>query len=337
MNSWSFTNLWNRSLETRAPRPVEKRDYLWASEFGNSLIDVYLKLNGEPYTNPPNPRSIRKFEAGNFWEAITKHILQRAGVPKDSQRHVIHQYPGLMKVTGRLDFVAGGKLDYEKALHYAKTETLWMPEGFQAGVLAIVEGLHAQFGESELKEIVLEVKSCSAYMMDAYEARGKGTLAHSLQAYHYLKGTGLDEAHVVYVCKDDCRMLEVPVYAGQLEDEYKGWITAISGYYNSKTEPPKENLIVFSEDTGKVSSNYKVEYSQYLTKLYGYQEPIMYRDEIKSRVSSFQRVIKRYANGDTITEKNEEVMDDLRNYLTQEQIDRAISLATKVSDEEETL
>src|SRR3990167_9806570 len=68
--NWTFTDIWNKSILDRKERPTIARNRLWASELGKSHLDIYLKMQGEITTNPPNARSLRKFEAGNIWEWI---------------------------------------------------------------------------------------------------------------------------------------------------------------------------------------------------------------------------------------------------------------------------
>ena len=113
-SSWGLAEVWNKSLEKMEVRDPEPRSHLWASELGKAPIDLYLKLKGVKPSNPPNARSMRKFEAGNVFEWIVSLILKRAGVLKEQQHWCSHQYPGLMKVTGKADFIAGGTPDYVK-------------------------------------------------------------------------------------------------------------------------------------------------------------------------------------------------------------------------------
>ena len=84
--TWGLSEVWNKSLEEQEQRPLSFRDHLWASELGKAPVDLWLKLRAVPPTNPPNPRSLRKFEAGNVFEWIVSLILKRAGILKESQR-----------------------------------------------------------------------------------------------------------------------------------------------------------------------------------------------------------------------------------------------------------
>lgn len=305
--SWSIYSTWNASLETRAERPLKKRDHIWASEIGGSMIDRYLKMNAVPQTNPPNARSLRKFEAGNIFEWLLEFVLKRAGILLDSQEWVGYQYPGLLRTTGKLDFLAGGQPDWDRA----RTEVLsiGLPETINRATLAIIDSLYGIYGDSVLKTIILECKSVSSFMMDRYERLGKANDNHRGQLFHYLKAKGLDEGHIVYVCKDDCRMLELGVYnPSSAEQEYKSDIERITEFINTQTEPPKEQEVLFDPEEFRFSTNWKVEYSTYLSHLYGYKEPADYRAQWDKPVSDFNRVFKRCVAEKKMTDKNLEIL-----------------------------
>ena len=205
--TWGLQTAWNEALETGEEREPKMRDYIWASETGGSMIDRYLKMKGTKPTNPPNARSRRKFEAGNTFEWLVGMVLKRAGIFKGTQEYVNFQYPGLLKVTGKLDFIAGGKIDWEKAKE--EVASLELPEFFGRATSKIVEYLSKNYPQG-LNEIVLEIKSCSSFMFERYEKTGPDP-HHQLQAFHYLKGKGMREAHIVYICRDDLRLLEFGV------------------------------------------------------------------------------------------------------------------------------
>ena len=76
---FSFRDSWNHSIEQANSKPTEPRDYIYASELGGSVFDIYHKMKGEEPTTPPNLRSYRKFNAGHTWEWIIKMILYRVG------------------------------------------------------------------------------------------------------------------------------------------------------------------------------------------------------------------------------------------------------------------
>ena len=110
---WSFSSTWNDGLIPVERKP-EPRDYIWASELGGAMIDRYLKMKGVPYSTPPNIRSLRKFQAGNLWEWIVSFVLKRSGLIISQQNRIKYGYDGLLEVSGKIDFLGGGKPDWAK-------------------------------------------------------------------------------------------------------------------------------------------------------------------------------------------------------------------------------
>ncbi|MCR4307090.1 MAG: hypothetical protein NUV80_00860 [Candidatus Berkelbacteria bacterium] len=307
--TWGVSQVWNESLLEREERPVAPRDRIWASELGKSKVDIYLKLKGEKQTNPPNARSLRKFEAGNIWEWIVKIILQRAGILQDAQRWTGYQYPGLLQVSGKLDFVAGGKPDYERAMK--EVEAIGLPEIFTRAGKRIIKYLQEKYLDG-LDTRIIEVKSVSSFMFEAMEKTGKSSQNHRLQLFHYLKAENMERGLIVYVCKDDCRMMEFPVFNPSLvEDEYKAEIEAITGYYQRNEMPPLEKAIVYDKDIEKFSKNWHVAYSGYLTKLYGLKDQMEFDEKYAPIAEKWNRVLARIREGKEMTENNKGVIAEI--------------------------
>lgn len=131
-DGWSMSAVWNAGMEKADERTYEPRDYMWASELGKLQTDTFLKMKGVVPTNPPNARSLRKFEAGNLWEWIVKIILMRAGILISTQERVKVAYPNCIEVSGKMDFYAGGKVDRTKAQN--AIDELCLPEKTQAAM-----------------------------------------------------------------------------------------------------------------------------------------------------------------------------------------------------------
>jgi hypothetical protein len=309
--TWGFSNIWNKSLEEREERELKVRDNLWASELGKSPIDMWLKLRATPLTNPPNARSLRKFEAGNVFEWIVSLILKRAGILKESQRWSSHQYPGLLQVTGKADFIAGGKIDLEK--FKKEMDNLELPDVFTRAGEKILAYLAENYPEG-LEEMPLEIKSVGAFMFEAMERKNSSSKIHRLQAFHYLKSENRPKANLIYICRDDLRMMEFPIFnPSPAEDEYKKAIENISKYHLSGEKPPLEKEIVFDEDIGKFAKNFNVGYSGYLTMLYGYKDQAEFDEKFMPIVSSWNRVLQRVKDKKEMTKKNEEVLEQIKN------------------------
>lgn len=332
-SSWSFSNLWNRSLE-KEPRLSVPRDRIWATELGGSYIDLYYKLKGHPFTNPPNARSMRKFEAGHIWEAIVKHILARAGLLISTQDYLVHQYEGLLPVTGRLDQLAGGSINWRKAKAYIKNELSWMPESIQESAYAVAEGLRAKYHSLELETYVLDVKSVSSYMFDMYETVKKPNPNHELQVFHYLKCKKINEGHLVYICRDDCRILEFPVYLTDtaLEEKYRSYIAQITDYVKNGIIPPKEPTVVINE-IGRFTKNWKIEYSNYLTMIYGFAAPIDYYTFASREAGRLNRVIQRIASGAKMTELNLATIEEIRRGWGQDKLNEMVEKRKTIKEE----
>lgn len=309
-STWGFAGIWNQSLDKPRERPTEKRERIWASELGGAYIDRYLKMNGVKPTNPPNARSRRKFEAGNIWEYIVSLVLKRAGILISQQDYLQYQYPDLLPVTGKLDFMAGGKPDYDTSLKLIESDVS-LPTFISDVSRNLIEEFREKFPNG-LNEIVLEIKSCSSFMFEVYEERKKPNPNHMLQNYHYLKALDKREGHVVYICRDDARIAEYGIFnPSPIEEEYKKDIEAMTHYFKTNEEPTWEKPIVQDEETQKFSTNYKVAYSGYLTHLYGFKDQKEFDDTYKPRVERWNRVIGRMKEGKEMTKNNLEAVEEM--------------------------
>ena len=313
--SWNFCEIWNKSLEEgRTERILEPRQKLWASELGGSYTDRFLKMTAIPPSNPPNPRSLRKFEAGNIWEAIIGYVLSRAGILIQKQKYVTYQYPGLFPVTGKLDFIAGGNPDYDKSLAIISQEFIWLPEFISRATKNIIISLKTKYPNG-LKNIILEIKSCSSFMYELYEKRNEGSLNHKLQDFHYLKGENMPEGHIVYISKDDARIIEIGIFnPSPLEDYYKTDIEYMTNCVKNNQQPPLEQPVVYDEMFKKFSANWKVGYSSYLTYLYKLKDQKEFDDTYKPLVEKWNRVLGRIKDKKEMTANNQAVLKEIKDY-----------------------
>ncbi len=328
--TWSFAQKWNESFENRSERELKPRNHIWASELGGAYVDRWLKMKGVTQTNPPNARSLRKFEAGNLWERILAFVLLRAGILQSQQDWLEFQYPGMLRVTGKLDFLAGGVPDWEKAEASVEEINAFLGPGMTRAYIAIVKHLQTM-DEGGLKTIVLDSKAISSFMYDRYESLHRGEPKHEMQVFHYLKAKGMDEAHIVYVCKDDCRMMEVGVTnPGPTEEDYHADIARMSELYRSEERPPLEREVFFNEQTFRFSANWKIEYSNYLTMLYGYETPGHYRERWDKVVANWNRTIGRVVEGKNMTDLNRQSIEEMRKQFPN--LDAIVELCRKNSD-----
>lgn len=289
--NWTLPEVWNAATLAREDRPIVPRDYMYASELGKGIADVVLKMRGEEPSNPPNARSIRKFEAGDVYEWIVRLVLMRAGILHTSQEALKTQIEGMVPVSGRLDFVAGGHPKYEEAL--AEVDALHLPPLLGRTGRAVVEYLAAKYPEG-MEPTIIEVKSQSVFVFDAMERTGKASRNHRLQLLHYMKAKGYASGKLVYICRDDLRLREVEIFADDgMEEEYRKEVAEVSRVYQSGEMVPLEASIVYDEDTEKFSKNWQVAYSSYLTKLYGFKDQAEFDEMYVPMATAWNSALKR--------------------------------------------
>lgn len=314
MENFNLAQVWNSSIEKK-DRPIQSRDHLYASELGGSMIDRFYKLKGTAYTNPPNSRSMRKFMAGDIWEWIIKTVLIRAGIPFTTQDHVELKYERFLPITGRIDFIIGGTTNYVEAIKRLEAEDI--PDFIKTPAKAIITALQATYPD-EIPKKVLEIKSVGSFIFESLESQDNPRTHHMFQGAVYALTTKLP-TDIIYVCRDDCRLLQYSIdkIVPDLEKEIKKDLELITKYHKDDIEPPKEELIVY--ENGKFKTNWKIQYSPYLTMLYTLgdkkiETPDEYFEAISPLVSSWNRVLTRINNKEKMTPSNLEKIEEMKQY-----------------------
>lgn len=318
---WNFASVWNKTLDNIEEKPLVPRDYIYASELGGAYCDRYLKMYGVKFSNPPNIRSKRKFQAGHLWEWIVGMVLRSSGMLKSKQVKVDTKLPRLLPVHGRLDYIVGGNIDWnaaKKNIDDVKEKLNFLEFDLPPFFFSAIDNFIKECMGKPLREVVQEMKSVSSFMMEKVQKTG-AMIHHKLQLFHYINGNelGINEGKLTYICKDDCIMEEFIIRGGEeLYQAYRDDIKRMTYYYNAgfntkkPTElmPPRQPVIIFEEGMYRFNKNFWVEYSPYLTMLYGYETPESYRMTWQSKLSSWNRVFRRCVNGDKITPKNNDVI-----------------------------
>jgi len=311
--TWSLAQMWNKALEQSEERPIEKRDRIYASELGRSDVDIFLKMNGEKYTNPPNERSYRKFHAGDLYEWFVLLVLKKCGILVNKQLPVKTTLENCVEVSGRLDFIAGGVPDYDKGQQKIDEliAELEMPPLFYQVTKNFIEILKKEYPEG-LDEKVLEVKSTAVFGFEKVEKTNKPLAGHDLQNFHYAHGLQKEGA-LCYISRDDLRMFEIPILPNdqKLLGRYEEKVKRVSGFYKENQMPEPEPVIIFDENMGRFSKNFNVEYSPYLTKLYGIERPDVYDEMYSPMIERWNRVLGRIKEGKEMTANNLEALKEL--------------------------
>lgn len=312
-NSWSIYKLWNENiLEIRngKKRKNEPREILFASELGKSYIDLWYSLKGEEPSNDFTETTLRKFDAGVIWEKVLETIYKRIGILIESQKPLKLEMKNCLPIWGRIDFLVGGRLDKEKAKNQLEEVKDLIPENVYSASLNIIEKL-----PEELKEIILEIKSISSFMFDKYSTGNQPNSNHRIQLATYLKGLNKDEGHILYICKDDARLLELAIFnPSSATEELERFVKEFSNYWFNDEIPPKEQEIIFDEEWGKFTLNWKVIYSLYLTKIYGYKDRTEVENIFKPLVEKWNRVLSRVKQNKEMTKQNLEAIKEIKDF-----------------------
>lgn len=311
-STWTFTGGWNASLDKMRRDNAWEHDYLYASQLGNSQVDIFLNLMGKEVSNGFDTRAKKKFDAGVMWEWIATMVAKRAGIYISSQDRVEYQLPEGLSVHGKLDLKVGGVRNTEmiKAMESA-LDVIELPKVFKDAMSVVEQNMNFT---TDLPIRILEVKSSSAFMYEAQYKYGIPAENHALQCFHYLLGTGIEEGAVLYISKDDARMTEIPIWrddSGLLE-KYTEVVTLAKRYYDKKEKPPVEPSIIFDWDKGRFSDNWNIKYSAYLTYLYGFETEGDYQDAFKSKVGSWNRVVGRIKRGEKMTANNLQYIEEIK-------------------------
>lgn len=320
-----LSDIWNESI-VREEREPKERDYLWASQLMKPPVDIWLQMRGEKPSNEPNERSKRKFQAGNFFEHMVAMVMMRSGVMMEKQDYVTTEFA--MKVIGRGDFILSGVFDFEKA--YQDIVNMQLPLSMQEMFLKICTKMQLRFNDLEFEPTVFEIKTVAERTMSKIEKAEKPLKSHIMQTCHYKIGRGLNDGVVVVLCRDDLRLFEYHV-TPQDEQDYIDRVKEIAEIVKQTERPALAEKIVFDEILLKFSKNLDVEYSSYLTLLYGYPRPGVFADEMKPIIARWNRVLpriravqegkrgkptKKEPEGKlaTLTEKNLEAISEMKNH-----------------------
>jgi len=310
---WDISKIWNHNFIAKQETKPDQRDWLRGSDLGKPMSDVFLKMKGVEYSNPPNDRSLRKFESGNVHEYFFKLLLMRAGIYKSTQEEVSFQYPGLLRISGHPDFIAGGRPNWEEAK--ANLKNLPLPPVFSRTYAKVIEYLEQKYPQG-LEELVLEIKSTSGDFFNVLEKSGKALKMHRLQLYNYLKSLNKPRGSVIYISRDDMRILSIPVLNPhpKTEEEYYNYIKQMTEYYQRDEMPPIEQPIVFDEDMQRIKKNSMIGWSSYLTRLYGFKDQKAFDDIYTPLQSAFTRVITRIKEEKPLTKSNLEYIEKMKSF-----------------------
>jgi hypothetical protein len=325
---WDFASLFNEAIRCLPERVMVKRDYMWASEIGKDYTSRYLRMHAHPMSNPINERSRRKFVMGHVTEWIVGIILTLTGILKSKQLRGEVTLPGMLRVSGKMDFIAGGDIDWVAAGEKVKeVRALFalslddMPPIIFHAIERVLFRMEQMFTRVPLKEYIIEVKSCSSFISDRLEKSKQPMPDHALQAFHYTLANNIDTM-LIYLCKDDamCHQFEI-TKSKSLIKLYTDDVVKMTAYFKGsgknylKNMPPKAPEVEFDMGTFTFLKNSQVAYSNYLTMLYGYKDFDEFKWKWQYKVTAWNRVIKRCVRGDNLTAANKTIIQDALTFF----------------------
>lgn len=113
-------------------RELRKRDYVYASEIGTSLVDCFLSMKGVEPTNPPDERALRTMSMGHVFEDYVAQLLPK-DVKVEREVSVQFQHRDYLPIHGRIDFIIDDEIVELKTVN---SRSFWYgaksESGFQA-------------------------------------------------------------------------------------------------------------------------------------------------------------------------------------------------------------
>lgn len=308
LNILPFVSMFDTALAMSEEREFKARNYMYASEIGMGMYDRYLSMMGTYPSNLPNEIAIRKFKIGNMIEDFFKLVLYEVGLLHAHEERVMSNFDFGCTVSGRLDILYGGKFNFQDI-------------GDSLGRLrflsfiGILSKAIKEFAERnknvEYSITGLEIKSVSDYMYNKIDSRGTPEPHHALQSFHYAYWKQIPFL-IVYFDKNNGRIKEFWIMPDdkELYSLYCSDIVKMSNYYNTRSIPPKEGLISFSND--RFSENWNVLYSKYLTAEYGFGSKEAYKNFVGPTIGRWNRVMGRIKGEKELTKDNISAIEEMR-------------------------
>lgn len=308
---WAIQGFWNTGLTFgREERELKPRIHIWASEVGKDPYERYLKMTAVKPDFDFNVRVLRKFAVGDLLERLMGAVLIVSGVLKhDNERYEIPEDDEHLMVSVKPDFIAGGKVDWEKTKEQMDGNLLFefMPsmKGIAQGM---VDFLKEKYPDG-LRDLLYEIKSVNSmlfwakkdYLKDAYPH-------HVMQTYTGMKATGIKEGRILYISKDDYTVAEFPIHLDnpELAKLWDDDIKMMTKYIRDGVTPPKPENLVYDKRkkirfqhkkvkyviNGAYTTNWQIEWSNYLPTITGFKSADEWKASLKDELKSKNDDIK---------------------------------------------
>jgi len=273
---------------------IKPRDYLYASEIGRNMLDVYWAMSGIEPTNLASDVARRKMEAGNFYEAVVVWVMRRTGILKDTQTRVkLLDQPDMLNVSGKLDFIAGHDGNWKKTIdevesYFKILEDMNFDFPYFDSVKKISRETMKVLSEkypNGLEDKIYEVKSINsmAFWRGGHPIE-EPYFHHVRQLTFYQNYSPIKIGSFIYIDRDTMSISEIPNYIkDDVINDMHNWIKKMTYYYRNNIEPPRPEIILFDEKEQKYQFNWEIDRSQYRDKILGDTDVEKVLEEIKAK------------------------------------------------------
>lgn len=277
--NWSLQFPWNKSITTDHSRKFEPRDFLYAGEIGDSFLTTFWKMKGIEPTNKLSDGTRRKMEAGHFYEAVVVWVLERTGMLKETQGKVRLFDDRFLPVYGRFDILAGFDGDWNEAKknvedYFKRLDELNFNFPFYDIVrrrsFDTIEHMSQMYPEG-LADKIIEVKSINSmafWRNDTPISQPYRKHIIQLSFYQLFNSLGIKNGSFLYIDRDTMSVSEIPnIVTKETEDYIYEWLTKMTEYYKSNTEPPRPEFVLWNKEENKWEFNWEINRSEYKDKI----------------------------------------------------------------------
>lgn len=230
----NFEQLLSEDLKKKdKERILKPRDYIYASEVGQSLLDCWLSLRATPITNPVDDRVLRTFQIGHIFEDYIASLFPKELKVEREVKVELHIKDHL-PIHGRIDFIVDG---IPVELKTVNSRSFW----------------HNAKDTGRFKPYPHHVMQLLIYMLSRKVDEG-------ILVYISKDDATIEQVNIKLTGEND-----------KLMKELHEWMAIITECYRTGAAPAKEDNILF--ENGKYKANWKVIRSRYFTYITGTDDP----------------------------------------------------------------
>ena len=267
---WSIDALLSDFMNFTSETDPKERAEIWASDIGKSFLDRYLSMKAHPYSNPIDGKTLMTFFLGKQIELGLTEMLKTCNLTFQAQDRLEINVPGCLPVVGRPDLLMEVSdwdiviKNIDNNIKEILAENLDDAERQvkKKNVLKkIVEEWRIKYPNG-LEKTPFEIKTINTnafnYFCKSKDGFKNANPHYQMQLYTYMRYYNSDKGRLVYVSKNDGKIVEVVIHkTAEIERKWLEDIKTMSYYYYNSITPPCEQFKIGKKD------NWKIAYSRY--------------------------------------------------------------------------